>query len=349
MSNTATPIIPTQMRASVLIAPKTVEVRTVAVPVVESDQVLVQITAIGVCGSDTHFFTDGHIGDLVVDGPLVLGHESGGKIVAVGSEVDPARVGERVSIEPQTPCRTCEYCKTGKYNLCPTVAFYGAPGTDGSFSEYAVIRSDFAHTVPDNISDAAAALIEPLSVAVFACRRAQITAGSKVLIAGAGPIGVVMTQVARAFGATVILVADPVAERRETVLRFGATRAIDPISEDVATLDPGVDIFIDASGAARAIQSGIRAVRPGGRVVLVGMGPDDLSLPVSLIQMREIELTGIYRYSNTWPLAIELAASGAIDLDALVTGTFGLDDVAEGLMKAQSDPTALKSVIVPSL
>ncbi|TFB71870.1 NAD(P)-dependent alcohol dehydrogenase [Cryobacterium glaciale] len=341
--------LPTSMRASVLIAPRTVEVRQVPVPSLTSDQVLVKITAIGVCGSDTHFFTEGHIGDLVVDGPLILGHESAGRIVAVGSDISDERIGERVSIEPQTPCRVCTYCKIGQYNLCPDVAFYGAPGTDGAFSEYAVIPSDFAHAVPDSLSDEAAALIEPLSVAIFACRKAGIVAGSKVLVAGAGPIGVVITQVARAFGATVVLVADPVAQRRETVVRFGATRAIDPLTEDVAALSPAVDIFIDASGAGRAIQSGIRAVRSGGRVVLVGMGQVDLELPVALIQMREIELTGIYRYANTWPLAIELASTGVVDLDSLVTGRFGLDDVAEALLKAGTDPAALKSVVLPGL
>lgn len=347
MSNETSAALPTSMSASVLVAPLTVELREVPVPSLEPDQVLVKITAIGVCGSDTHFFTEGHIGDLVVDGPLILGHESAGRIVAVGSAIAADRVGERVSIEPQKPCRVCEFCKSGQYNLCPAMEFYGAPGTDGAFSEYAVIQSDFAHSVPDSLSDAASALIEPLSVAIYACRKAGITAGSKVLVAGAGPIGVVITQVAKAFGATVVIVADPVQERRDTVLRFGATRVIDPISEDVAALDPAVDIFIDASGAGRAVQSGIRAVRSGGRVVLVGMGQVDLELPVALVQMREIELTGIYRYANTWPLAIELASSGVIDLDSLVTGVFGLGEVAEALLKAGTDPTALKTVVVP--
>lgn len=336
------------MRASVLVAPKTVEVQEIPVPALEDDQVLVEITAVGVCGSDTHFFLEGHIGDLVVDGPLVLGHESAGRIVAVGSAVDPSRVGKRVSIEPQKPCRVCDYCKRGKYNLCDNMEFYGAPPIHGAFSEYAIIQSDFAHPVPDHLSDAAAALIEPLSVAVWACQKAGVSSGARILIAGAGPIGVVTAQVARAFGAMDIIVSDPVEQRRTVVARHGATQTIDPFKENVKEIPP-VDIFLDASGSAPAIQSGIHAVRKGGRVVLVGMGLDNLELPVSVIQNREIELTGIYRYANTWPLAIKLASSGAIDLDSLVTGQFGLDDVEEALLKAGSDPTALKSLVIPGL
>lgn len=339
---------PTSMRASVLVAPKTVEVQDIPVPVLEDDQVLVEIMAVGVCGSDTHFFLHGHIGDLVVDGPLVLGHESAGRIVAVGSEVDPARIGERVSIEPQKPCRVCVYCKEGQYNLCDNMEFYGAPPIHGAFSEYAVIQSDFAHAVPDHLSDAAAALIEPLSVAVWACQKAGVSPGDRILITGAGPIGVVTAQVARAFGALEIIVSDPVEQRRAVVARHGATQTIDPMTEDVKALAP-VDIFLDASGSAPAIKSGIHAVRKGGRVVLVGMGLDNLELPVSVIQNREIELTGIYRYANTWPLAIKLAASGAIDLDSLVTGKLGLDSVEEALLKAGSDPTALKTLVIPGL
>ncbi|MFC4222993.1 NAD(P)-dependent alcohol dehydrogenase [Lysinibacter cavernae] len=341
--------IPTSMRASVLSEPGSLSVRDVPVPQLDADQVLVQISVVGVCGSDTHFYTDGHIGDLVVDGPLILGHESAGRIVAVGSAVSADRIGQRVSIEPQTPCRVCNYCKEGRYNLCPNVEFYAAPPIDGAFAEYAVITSDFAYDVPDSLSDKASALIEPLSVAVFAGQTAKLTLGSTVFITGAGPIGILVTQVAKAFGATEIIVSDTVPQRREHALRFGATRVIDPLAEDVGDLDLNVDVFIDASGAPAAMKAGVHAVRPGGRIVYVGMGPDTIELPIALIQMREIEVTGIYRYANTWPLAIELASSGAVDLDSLVTGEFGLDQVEEALLAAGSDPTALKSVVVPSL
>lgn len=338
---------PHTMRASILLRPGAVEVQDVQLPTLDDNQVLVRISAVGVCGSDTHFFQEGHIGDMVVKKPLILGHESAGTIVAVGAGVSPERVGERVSIEPQKPCRVCEYCKGGQYNLCPQIEFYAAPPIHGAFAEFAAIEADFAYPVPDHVSDEAAALMEPLSVAIATCRKAAVQPGSRVLIAGAGPIGVLVAKVAGIYGATEIVVSDPAPHRREFALGAGATRAVDPLSGELDPAGPLFDVFVDASGAPPAIQTGIRAVKPGGRVVLVGMGADDVLLPVSLIQNREIELTGIFRYTNTWPLAINLVASGLVDLDSLVTHRFGLDDVEKALLTGGTDPHAIKSVIIP--
>lgn len=345
-TQSTTPTAPT-MRASVLTRPGTVEVHDVPVPTLTDNQVLVRISAVGVCGSDTHFFHEGHIGDMVVKEPLILGHESAGRIVAIGADVSPDRIGERVSIEPQKPCRVCEYCKGGQYNLCPDIEFYAAPPIHGAFAEFAAIDSDFAYPVPDHVSDAAAALMEPLSVAIATCRKAAVQPGSRVLIAGAGPIGILVAKVAGIYGAADITVSDPAPHRREFVLGAGATRAVDPRSDDLAGAGTLFDVFVDASGAPAAIQAGIRAVKPGGKVVLVGMGADTVELPVSLIQNREIELTGIFRYTNTWPLAINLVASGLVDLDALVTHRFGLEDVKTALLTGGQDPHAIKSIIAP--
>lgn len=335
------------MRASVLIGPGTIEVKDVPSPTLRNNQVLVRIAAVGVCGSDTHFFHEGHIGDMVVKEPLILGHESAGRIVEVGADVSPDRIGERVSIEPQRPCRFCEYCKGGQYNLCPSIEFYAAPPIHGAFAEFVAIESDFAYAVPDHVSDEAAALIEPLSVAIATCRKAALQPGSRVLIAGAGPIGILVAKVAGIYGAADITVSDPAPHRREFVLRAGATRTVDPRGGDDLLAGSLFDVFVDASGAPAAIQAGIRAVKPGGKVVLVGMGADTVELPVSLIQNREIELTGIFRYTNTWPLAIQLVASGLVDLDELVTHRFGLEEVERALLAGGTDPHAIKSVVIP--
>jgi L-iditol 2-dehydrogenase len=280
----------------------------------------------------------------VVETPLILGHELSGRITAVGSQVDPGRIGQRVAVEPQRPCRVCSQCKAGHYNLCPDIEFFATPPIDGAFCEYIAIQSDFAHSIPDTISDEAAALIEPLSVGIWACKRADIRPGSTVLIAGAGPIGVIVAQTARAFGATTVYITDIDADRRAFALEHGATVALDPRSETVDGLD--VDAFIDASGVAVAVQAGILAVRPGGRVILVGMGNDSVELPVSWIQNREIWLSGVFRYANTWPLAIELVDSGAVDLDVLVTSTFGLAE-AEQALNAGREPGQMKIVVYP--
>ena len=339
--------IGTTMQASVLHGVGDVRLEEVALPTVDRDQVLVRVEAVGVCGSDVHYFHEGRIGSFVVERPLVLGHESAGTIVAVGADVDDDRVGQRVSIEPQRACRHCDQCKHGRYNLCTEMEFYATPPIDGAFAEYSAIQADYAHPIPDSMSIEAAALCEPLSVGVWANQKAGTAPGGSVLIAGAGPIGIVATQVARAFGATRVVVSDPVAERREVALRFGATEVVDPMATDIAEAGYEVDAFIDASGAEPAIRAGIHAVAPAGTVVLVGMGADDVRLPVSRIQNRELHVTGVFRYANTWPVAIRLIESGLVDVDALVTGRFGLDQVPDALAAA-TRPETLKAVVVPT-
>jgi len=337
---------PGTMRASVLTAARTLAIRELPMPTPGADEVLVQVAAVGVCGSDVHYYREGRIGDFVVTGPLILGHEAGGSIVAVGSDVAADRIGERVSIEPQRPCNACAQCRAGRYNLCLTMIFYATPPVDGAFCEYVLIQAAFAHVVPETVSDEAAALMEPLSVAIAAVRKARIQPGSRVLIAGAGPIGIILAQTARAFGATEVIVTDLVPEKRERALLFGATRTIDPVAENPAELALNVDAFIDATGSARAVDSGIRSVGPAGYAVLVGLGAPDMMLPVSHIQNLEINVTGIFRYIDTWPVAIQLVASGQVDLDSLVTGRFDLDHVEDAL-NSDLNPDSLKSVVNP--
>ncbi|MCC9204105.1 NAD(P)-dependent alcohol dehydrogenase [Arthrobacter sp. zg-Y769] len=357
-ASTPTPGLPDTMRVSVLRVPAgsignienadnpvptQLSVDERPLPQLEPNEVLVRVAAVGVCGSDVHYFRHGRIGQFVVEEPLVLGHEASGTIAAVGAAVDPARIGQRVSIEPQKPCRRCEQCKQGRYNLCPDMAFYATPPVDGAFAEYVAIESDFAHAVPDTVSDEAAALLEPLSVGIWACRKAGIGPGQRVLVAGAGPIGVIIAQVARAFGASAVYISDIAQDRLDFAARHGATHTLHA-SHPVDGL--GVDAFIDASGAPRAVRAGIRAVAPGGRAVLVGMGAEDVELPVGVIQNREIWLTGVFRYANTWPTAIALAAEGKVDLDVLVTHQFGLGQVQEALDAGQ-EPGALKAMVQP--
>ncbi|WP_156761003.1 NAD(P)-dependent alcohol dehydrogenase [Microbacterium karelineae] len=343
-TSTMTGAAAAKMRAAVLTAPHSLAIEHVAVPSLEPDQVLVRVSAVGVCGSDVHYYEHGRIGPFVVDGPLILGHELSGRIEAVGHDVDPARIGERVAIEPQRPCRRCGQCRAGRYNLCPRMEFFATPPVDGAFAELIAIQSDFAFAIPDAVSDEAAALMEPLSVGIWTCRRADVGPGSRVLVAGAGPIGVILAQTARAFGASEVIVTDIDAGRRELAGRFGATRVVDPLTDSVEGLD--VDAFIDATGAPAAVRSGILAVRPAGRVILVGLGADDVELPVSFLRNREIWLSGVFRYTGTWPLAIELVASGKVDLDGLVTARFGLAE-AEGALAVGGEPGQLKAVVYP--
>ncbi|MFE4668700.1 NAD(P)-dependent alcohol dehydrogenase [Streptomyces sp. NPDC056716] len=335
--------LPETMRASVLTRVGEIALQQREVPRPERDEVLIRVAAVGVCGSDLHHYREGRIGDFVVDAPLILGHEVSGRIVAVGADVDAARVGERVAIEPQRPCRVCRQCKAGRYNLCPDMEFYATPPVDGAFCEYVTIQADFAHRVPDSVSDEAAALLEPLSVGIWAARKARVVPGSRVLIAGAGPIGVICAQAAKAFGAAEVIISDPVADRRALAERFGATRTLDPAQESVRDL--AVDAFIDASGATPAVISGIEAVRGGGVVVLVGMGADEIAMPIGVIQSRELIITGVFRYTDTWPLAAQLVASGQVDLDSLVTARFPLEETEKALGTGRL-PGNLKTIVV---
>src|ERR671917_2518182 len=192
------------MRAAVLREPGDVIIEERPIPQAGPGEVVVRVRAVGVCGSDTHYYEHGRIGRFAVQAPLVLGHEAAGEVTDLGPGVTRLVVGERVSIEPGVPDLTCEQCLAGRYNLCPNMRFFATPPIDGAFAEYVVTHEAFAHPVPDTISDDAAALLEPLSVAVWACRKGRVTAGSRVLVTGAGPIGLVAVQVARAFGATEI-------------------------------------------------------------------------------------------------------------------------------------------------
>lgn len=334
-----------RMRAAVLVEPGRIEMQVRPVPTPGVGDVLIRVSSVGVCGSDTHYYRHGRIGDFVVDSPLVLGHEAAGTIVDVGEGVDPSRIGQRVSIEPQRPDPNSEETRRGHYNLCPHMRFFATPPVDGAFCDYVTIGAAFAHPVPESISDDAAALCEPLSVGIAAVRKAGVDGGSRVLIAGAGPIGIVVAQVARAYGATDVVVSDPDKSRRSQAEDFGATEVLDPIAEPIGDL--AVDAFIDASGAPSAVVDGIRAVRPAGTVVLVGSGAETMELPTQVIQNRELVLTGVFRYANTWPTAIELVESGRVDLDAMVTAHFPLEKAAEAL-DSDRTPGSVKSVVTVS-
>lgn len=330
------------MRAAVLVEPGRIEMEERAIPTPGPGDVLIRVSSVGVCGSDTHYYRHGRVGSFVVKAPLILGHEAAGTVVAVGEGVPASRIDQRVSIEPQRPDADSAETRSGHYNLCPHMRFYGTPPVDGALCDYVTIGAAFAHPVPDTITDDAAALCEPLSVGIAAVTKAGVGGGSRVLIAGAGPIGIALAQVASAYGATEIIVSDPDQSRRKRAMTFGATAVLDPTAERIGEL--GVDAFIDASGASSAVVEGIRAVRPAGLVVLVGSGAESMELPTHVIQNRELILTGVFRYANSWPTAIALVESRRVDLDAMVTARYPLEKAAEAL-ESDRTPGSVKTVV----
>jgi L-iditol 2-dehydrogenase len=334
------------MRVSVLRGVREVDVEEREVPEPGPGEVLVEVGAVGVCGSDVHYYEHGRIGPYVVESPLVLGHEAGGTVAAVGPGVSALRPGQRVSVEPGVPCRRCAQCLGGRYNLCPDVEFFATPPHDGAFGEYLVMPVEFVYPVPDSVSDDAAGLLEPLSVGVWACRRAGVAPGATVLVTGAGPIGLIAAQTARAFGADAVTVTDVNPHRLALAQRLGLA-AVDVSASPLAEAGLEPDVLLECSGNARATWDAVGTVARAGRVVLVGMGGDEVRLPLSHVQDRELVITGAFRYANTWPTAIELAASGRVDLDAMVTGHYGLTEVESALTAARSDPTAVKVMVRP--
>ncbi len=337
------------MRAAVLRGVGDVAVEERPVPEAGPGEVVVRVASVGVCGSDTHYYEHGRIGRFVVDSPLVLGHEAAGEVAALGRGVTALSVGQRVSVEPGVPDLTCPQCLAGRYNLCPGMRFFATPPIDGALAEYVVVHAAFAHPVPDTISDDAAALLEPLSVGIWACRKGRVGAGTRVLITGAGPIGLVSVQVARAFGATEIVVSDINPARLALARELGATDVVDARTTRVADLPHPPEVLLECSGHPAATVEAIRALDRAGRAVLVGMGGDELALPLSVVQERELEVTGTFRYANTWPTAIALAVAGRVDLDRLVTGTYGLDQAADALTAGRRDPQSVKVVVHPQL
>ncbi len=347
MTTTAAAAAPTSQRQSVLTEPHAIEIRQAGVPEPGPGQVLIEVAAVGICGSDVHYFDHGRIADFVVREPLVLGHEASGTVRAVGPEVTERHPGQRVALEPQETCGRCVQCQSGRYNLCPDVEFFATPPIDGAFAQYVVLSAHRAHPVPDSLSDEAAALIEPLSVAVWANRKASVEPGDRVLVTGAGPVGLLCADVARARGASWVGVSDTNDKRLEVAKRRGADETVNamagPLSEQLAP----VDVVLECSGAAPAVQGAFAACAPAARIVLVGLGPADMELPVATIQVKELVVTGTFRYASCYPAAIALAASGTVDLDSLVTGRFGLDEVADALQASRRDPDTLKPIVYP--
>jgi L-iditol 2-dehydrogenase len=226
--------------------------------------------------------------------------------------------------------------------------FLATPPIDGAFCEYLAVHEAFAHPVPDSLSDDAAAMLEPLSVGIWACRKGRVEPGTTVLVNGAGPIGLLAAQAALAFGAAQVVVADVRASRLTLAVRLGATDVVDVRSAALSESGVEPDVLLECSGHPEATVAAMRTLAPAGRAVLVGMGADVLPLPLPYLQNREIELVGTFRYANTWPTAIALAASGRVVLDPLVTHHYSLLDVGAALTAGGTDPSTVKVVVTPT-
>jgi L-iditol 2-dehydrogenase len=320
------------------------------IPQPANDEVCLTMGPVGICGSDVHFWQDGQIGDYIVKEPLVLGHESAGTVCAVGSDVKHLQVGDRVALEPGYSCSTCTACMGGRYNICPEGKVLSAPPVHGSLSQYFCHKAMWCFKLPDHVSLEEGALLEPLSVAVQACKRGKLSFGQNVLVCGAGPIGLVSMMVAKAGGATVTIT--DISEKRLTKAKeMGADKTFHVTSEDsretaesIVELSGYSDLTIECTGVESSIGAGIWATKPGGSYAQVGYGNAEVNFPIVAVGIREIDVYGVFRYANCYPTALALVASGAVKVKSLVSHRFPLKEAVKAFEVAKAG-TGIKVII----
>jgi len=321
----------------------------------------------GICGSDLHYVHDGRVGDFPVRAPMILGHEVSGTVARLGDGVRGVEPGQPVAIDPARPCLVCASCRAGRSNVCTDVRFLGSaarmPHVDGGFRERLVVRADQCLPLGEGLDPGVAVLAEPLAVALHAVARAGPLQGRAVLVCGAGPIGALVAVAARHAGAADVVVTDVLDEPLAVVRRLGATATVNvaagggapPATEPgtappatVPVVDVDVDVAIEASGAPAALATALAAVRPGGRVVLLGMGPDPtVPLGANRVVTREVDVVGSFRFGPEFARALRLLADG-LDLGPLVTGRRPLADAVDAFAAAADRRTAMKVLLAIS-
>ena len=312
--------------------------------------VRIRVHTVGICGSDIHYYTHGRIGPFVVDAPLVLGHEASGTVVEVGKDVRSLAVGDRVCMEPGIPDPTSRASKLGIYNLDPAVSFWATPPIHGCLTPEVVHPAAFTYKLPDNVSFAEAAMVEPLAIGMQAAVKAKIQPGDVCVVTGAGTIGMMIALAALAGGASTVIVTDRVQEKVDVAGRYAG---VVPVNVTRASLraavdklcgkDWGADVVFEASGAAAALPGTLEALRPGGTLVLVGMPVDPVPFDIVSAQAKEVHIETVFRYANVYDRAIKLIASGHIDLKPLISATYPFERSIEAFERAaEGRPTDIK-------
>lgn len=323
------------------------------IPKAKDDEVLVKLEYVGICGSDLHYYETGAIGDYVVKPPFVLGHEPGGTVVEVGKNVKHLKVGDRVALEPGKTCGHCEFCKTGRYNLCPDVVFFATPPVDGVFQEYVAHEADLCFKLPDNVSTLEGALIEPLAVGFHAAIQGDAHLGQRAVVMGAGCIGLVSMMALKARGVSEVYMVDIMEKRLEKALELGATGVINGTKEDVLervkelTDGAGMDLVIETAGTEITTRQAIHMAKKGSTIVLVGYSKSgEMTLPMSLVLDKELTFKTVFRYRHIYPMAIDAVATGKVNLKGIVTDVFELDEAQKAMdYSVNNKADVVKSVI----
>lgn len=323
------------------------------IPTPKADEVLVKLEYVGICGSDMHYYETGAIGNYVVEPPFVLGHEPGGTVVEVGSNVTHLKVGDRVALEPGKTCGHCEFCRTGRYNLCPDVVFFATPPVDGVFQEYVAHEAALCFKLPDNVSTLEGALIEPLAVGFHAANQGNAHAGQTAVVIGAGCIGLVSMMALKAEGVSKVYVVDVMQKRLDKALELGADGVINGREQDAVeavkalTGGAGCDLVIETAGTEFTTRQCVHMTKKGATVVLVGYTKTgEVTLPLSLALDKELEFKTVFRYRHIYPMAIDAVASGRVNLKGIVTDIFDFDDIQNAMDKSITDKANIVKAVV---
>jgi L-idonate 5-dehydrogenase len=344
--------MPASMKAAVFHAPGDVRVETFRSPDLGPGMVLLRIRRVGICGSDLHYYEQGHCGTSVPESPFILGHEFSAEVAAVGDGVANVHVGQRVTANPARACGFCDFCKAGRGNLCLKTIMLGSAGSrphiNGAMAEYVTVRADQVHALPDEISDEVGAMLEPLAVALHAIKRSGGVSGKRVLVLGAGTIGRLVAGAAKAHGAAPVAITEIVPERRKKAADCGVPFVFDPhdkhfLDEAMELSGLGFDAIFEASASPLALRQAFDVVRPGGTIVQIGTLPtEDIPLPALRIMRKEISYVGSQRYGDVFDEAIRLVASGRINLHPLMSDEFRADDAAKAFHVATDRAHSLK-------
>lgn len=328
---------------AILITPGTMKIMDAPVPEPKDDEVLLKVEYVGICGSDIHGFENGpFIPPKDPNQKIGLGHECGGTVVKVGSKVKKIKVGDRVNIEPGVPCGKCEFCLSGHYNICPDVDFLATqPNYRGALTNYITHPEALTYKLPDNMDTMEGALVEPAAVGMHAAMEADVKPGKKIVILGAGCIGLMTLQACRAMGATEIVVSDMIEKRLDMAKKLGAMEVVNGGKEDTVARakellgELGADIVFETAGARATAAQTTKLVKRGGRIMIVGTVPGET--PINFLSInREVKIQTVFRYANNYPMTIEAISSGRFDVKSMVTDIYDYQDVQRAFEESLS-------------